>query len=178
MKQQEVNLSQVEKIAAEGTKTIAAGSTKHGNDNVEPMDAPSQLQLLARRDQSVFKVILSHLDKFWLLKSVQLVSRNFYVVVPDMIEAIEPMFIASNSTASAPSVLHKQTTQQNKTCGREVLKMVPLSLATRCAYLCVINFCNQRELDGAQLSRALARSGDRLEALNLSQCLALTRCVT
>ena len=122
--------------------------------------------LMARYDQTVFKVVLSHLDNMLLLESVQLVSRDFYDAIPGMIEGLDPLAMAQLKELSPLLKRNKKSD--------EMLNMF-LNLAARCTNLRFVNFRNQTHLCGAKISRALARCSARLEALNLSQCIALTR---
>ena len=160
--------SSIQSLPQSEEEALAKGFTQEQIDifNKEQKKKLNKMDLLARHDQAVFKVVLSHLDNLFLLESVQLVSRDVYDAIPGMIEGLDPLAMTQLKKLSPLLKRNKKSD--------EMLNMF-LNLSARCKNLRVVNFRNQTHLCGSKISRALARCSCRLEALNLSQCIALTR---
>ena len=130
---------------------------------------------LALQDKSIFQVVFSYLEKIYVFRSVQYVSRYFYEVVPVLIEALDPCVVYSivatknNSNMATP----RQQKEAPVNCKSSVLETL-INLGARCSNLHCVDFGSQTRMTNAQLSRALANCSDTLEAINFARCLQLT----
>ena len=131
---------------------------------------------LALQDKSIFQVVFSYLEKIYVFRSVQYVSRYFYEAVPAfLIEALDPCVVYSivatknNSNMATP----RQQKEAPVNCKSSVLETL-INLGARCSNLHCVDFGSQTRMTNAQLSRALANCSDTLEAINFARCLQLT----
>ena len=140
--------------------------------------AMSRAHVLALQDQSIFQIVFSHLEKLYLLRSVQFVSTYFYAAIPDLIEALDSCVVSSlvatkNALPTASERKRNQTRVSTPGNCTNVLETL-VSLGARCRNLRVVDFGNHTQMTNAQLSRALACCSGKLEAINLARCLKLT----